>query len=656
MLLDPSSVFEDDMLRRLATALLDKPRVWQQCKGVLKQHRLVRDVEGRVKILAREMAEIPSIGGPPATERSIAEIWRGAADLVGDDVYVPDGYAIQEGSPAIERIESRMVGDSPYEKRIPVSPGPLLVTKRIGHVQEKTLLLEVAFRTATGWRTYVADRDVFFNARKIVDTSRMGLPVSSGNALELVEWIHAYENANATRIQQGYASGQMGWQGRPDNPTEHGFLCGIRQMGGNGRAIDLDGSDGQMRDAREIKEHGTFNAWNATIERLIQFPAVRIALCASLAAPLLAILEAPIPIYEWAGRTSTGKTSVLAIAQSVWRSGKKHMETWDSTNVSFEASATFNCDLPIYLDETSLAIRGTRNVDVAKAIYQLVSGRGKGRGDIKGRNRIRAEWRTVVLATGETPLGELAKMEGAAARVLTFWSAPLGETTPETAALITECLHDLGQNYGHAGPRLVRWLCENRDRWDELRTLYQATTKLVRTKICTPAASRLADIVALLEVAAYAAAAAGVLPWLRRSLFDEEDIVIALRNALTLATSSSDRAYDAWEYAIGEAMSRPKSWIPWGNEPDSERDPPGGWLGYRNAEEWAWIPNQLKKALVAGGFTPESVLRAWRDLGVLIQPERDRFTSQARPGKFREKQRLIRVRNEYPGHEFTEEG
>lgn len=272
-----------------------------------------------------------------------------------------------------------------------------------------------------------------------------------------------------------------------------------------------------------------------------------------------------------------------------------------------------------------------------------------------GGSKIRSRWRTVVLATGETPLGELAKAEGASARVLTFWSAPLGDPSPETGELIAECIHTLSENYGHAGPRVVQWLCDNRERWDDLRTLFAETARKVREEIRSPAAARLAEVIALLQCAAFVAKESGCTPWMTRPLMWDPDLVAALRSAMMMATENSDRAYGAWEYAIGEASSKPNSWVPWGSNPDSERDPPGGWLGFKTVDDYAWFPQQLRKALLQGSFVPESAFRAWKDLDVLVHPERSRFTSQCRPSLDRAtKLRLIRVKNSYPGYEIDD--
>ncbi len=652
---DPSAALDKDMLERLAYAYMDDPRKWHECKVVLKQYRMVRDVEPHVKMLVREFNQIPSIGGLADAEPSISEVWPDAP--VGDDVYAPSNYSIQQGTPAIERIESRMLNDMPVQKRVPVCLDPLVITRRIGNTQTKEISLEVQFRTGAGWRKTIVDRSTMLNARKIVDTAQLGLPVASDNAMELVSWVRHYEHCNRDHIPLGYASNRMGWQGDDENRTRHGFICGLQQIGGNGLAVELDGGSGDMAEARDVRTRGTFEGWRNAVRRLAHFPAVRIALCASLASVLIAVVDGPNGVVEWAGRTSTGKSTVLRVAQSCWRSAATPMATWNSTIIGVEAVAHFFCDLPLIIDDTSTAVEGGRSQSLGKVIYQLVSGRARGRATRHGSQKLRNRWRTMVLASGETPLGELAKAEGASARVLTFWSAPLGASNPDTGALVNSCMRELAENSGHAGPRVIQWLCSNRDRWDDIRAMYSEATSRLRREVCTPAASRLAEIVALLECAAWVGAEAGCLPWQPTRLLDERELLDAIRGAVDIATASSDRAYDAWEHLMGDAESRPKSWHPWGEHPKADRDPVGGWLGYVNfgGGEYAWFPSQLNKALENAGFTPAAVLRAWKDLGVIRGCERQRFVGRCRPFGTREQKRLIRVAMTYPGVEVEDD-
>lgn len=650
MLRDPTANMGDDMLERMAMAYISEPQAWSRCREVLKQFKgKLKETEKRVVMLAREFQQIRSIGGPPSVEKTVREIWDAPVD---GELYAPTGYKISDSRPAIERVKQRMVGDAPYEERIAVSLDPLLVTRRIGHVQSKSLLLEVKFRTSEGWRRILVDRDIVLNSRKIVDTAKLGLPVASDNALEIVSWIRHYETTNRDKIPTGFVSSSMGWQGEDHDPTAHGFMCGVKQLGGNGRAIELDGSDGDMAEARKIRPNGTFDGWLRSIRQLVHFPAIRLGIVASLAAPLLAVLHAPNAIIEWAGRTSRGKSTVLLAAQSCWRSTSDRMATWNTTIMGVEAAAQFLCDMPLIVDDTAAAVKGGRSQDIAKVIYQLMSGRARGRATRDGTQKARASWRTVVISSGEAPLGELAQAEGASARVLTFWSNPLGKTSKETGQLADRVIDELSVNYGHAGPRVVRWLCENRSEWDHLRRIYSVTTDQVRDKICTPAASRLASVVGLLQTAAYVARMSETAPW-QKPLLDDPEILEALERAMDLATSSSDRAFQAWEHVTSIAESLPKSWIAWGHNPDPDRDPPGGWLGVRSAEEWCWFPAQIRKALTQGGYQPDTVMRAWKDAGAL-RSQGTGYASVCRPYLGRETIRLVRIVDAYPGYELEE--
>lgn len=422
---DPSYAASSDIVDKLALLFLYDGQRWMQCKAVLKQYKVLKDVEGRVKARAFEMKNVGAVPGADRAEPSLRDVWEGIEELcpVAEHMYPPLRYKIHDDTPAIERLELKGSGDAQYERAVHVSPDPVVITRRIGQVQSSEIKLEVAWRTHHGWRKITMPRDTFLSNRKIIDTAAKGFPVGSGNAAELAEWLRHLETANRYHIPEGYSSIQMGWQGDESNPTHHGFLCGAsRQIGANGRAIELDGSDGDMAAARGIRPRGTMEGWQEAVRRLWSHPSIRLGVYAALATPLIAIVGAPNGILEWAGRTSRGKTTVLQVAKSCWSTARvTSLPTWDTTIVGVEAQAKFNCDLPIYLDETSLASEGGRNVSLAKAIYKLIAGRDRGRGDRDSRQRTAGTWRTLALVTGETPIADLARAEGAAARVLTFW-------------------------------------------------------------------------------------------------------------------------------------------------------------------------------------------------------------------------------------------
>jgi len=78
---------------------------------------------------------------------------------------------------------------------------------------------------------------------------------------------------------------------------------------------------------------------------------------ASVLSPM--ITGAPLFGVEWAGPTSSGKTTAMQVAASVWgdpdTEAGKVMQTWDSTRVGIERTAAFLQHLPLFLDDTKHA-------------------------------------------------------------------------------------------------------------------------------------------------------------------------------------------------------------------------------------------------------------------------------------------------------------
>lgn len=106
-----------------------------------------------------------------------------------------------------------------------------------------------------------------------------------------------------------------------------------------------------------------------------------LAIYASLAPPLLDLLLSPNFIVSFDGRTSTGKSTVQAIAASCWGNptinggaGPAVTHGWDSTRTVIERKSNILNGLPTLLDDTKV----TRfpNV-VTETIYQFTSGTGR---------------------------------------------------------------------------------------------------------------------------------------------------------------------------------------------------------------------------------------------------------------------------------------
>lgn len=648
---DPDILFKNQALMdRVVSACTNNGIEWSQIRRVLRDLRLIKEWEPRILSEKLERMGIAQLANPTSTHRSVLDVWRDAP--VDEDAEVPPGFGFDDAQAGaiylkVERKEDKM----PVIKKMTVSYDPIVIKRRILHVDDGKIFLELAWRTGARWHTAIYPRESVFSSRDIVQTAADGAPVGSDNAADVVKYLRAYETHNRSSRDVGYATSSMGWKGDDDDPTCNGFMFGERQIGWDAeapsaRAFMLKAAGpGDRDDAKALRTRGTLEAWQKAVSELQSYPAFRLAIYAALASPLLPILDAPNAIIEWVGTTSTGKSRVLEMAQSCWRSANTKLPGWDNTISNFETKAHLFSGIPMILDDTKLVVKnmGAKGEEIlAKAIYKYINGVGRGRDFRSGGQRSSLTWRSVLLSTGENPSSELAVAEGAAARVLSFWSSPFGRNNPKVGATLDRLVHvDLSENYGHAGPGVVKWLHEHRGEWQAIRVAYDRYTAKLRERYPTAAGARLARVVALLEVSATIGVMAGVIPWAAETLVDDPEIRTILTASIRQAETGADDARRVYDLVLSEAESRHSQWIDWGSEPKSEDEPSSGWLGWRSATMMGWLPSQLRKTLKAAECNPDAVLRAWRERGIMDVQE-GRKDKSVRIGGGRDK-RVVRL-------------
>jgi uncharacterized protein (DUF927 family) len=125
------------------------------------------------------------------------------------------------------------------------------------------------------------------------------------------------------------------------------------------------------------------------------------AICAAFAAPLLHVTGMESGGLHYRGDSSTGKTTALRIAASVW-GGSEYLQRWRATDNGLEALASQHSDCLLVLDELS-------QVDpraAGEVAYMLANGSGKARANRMGAMRDTACWRVLFLSSGEAGLAE----------------------------------------------------------------------------------------------------------------------------------------------------------------------------------------------------------------------------------------------------------
>jgi len=125
------------------------------------------------------------------------------------------------------------------------------------------------------------------------------------------------------------------------------------------------------------------------------------AVSVAFAAPLLEITGMESGGVHFRGDSSTGKTTALRLAASVW-GGADFLQRWRATDNGLEALAAQHSDCLLVLDELS-------QVDpkvAGEVAYMLANGSGKARANRTGTTRDIASWRLLFVSSGEAGLAE----------------------------------------------------------------------------------------------------------------------------------------------------------------------------------------------------------------------------------------------------------
>lgn len=631
---DPGVVFEPDVLAALRL-LHDRDKAnWVRVHGALKK-------------IGFPMSELNVALKPPKAEPSgfrlvdadfIGETDRTAGSMLADapngDLNIPLPYFVREDATGfLTAKHDQLLGTIQVETVI--AHAPILIDGRLRDEEEGIEALRLTWRRRNGWLGKTVDRGIALDARQLVKLADDGAPVTSGNASELVPYLDALEAANQDLLPSARVSSHLGFQG---DRGERGFLVGrtlILPTGDEVAGLNLaelppsdwredyvsfrgaGAGDEQIADA--YRAEGTMDGWREAVRALEGHPRALLAFYGSFAPPILFIARAPNFIVDVSNRTSTGKTTALRSAASVWgnpdeRAAATPIGSWDATKVWQErASAVLNA-LPLLLDDTK---RAKEPKIVAEMLYAVANGRGRGRGNVRGLARTRT-WRTVLISTGEAPATSFTQDGGTRMRTLSVRGSPFGAATDETRRLVDILNVGVMTHYGHAGPAFIRWLYGCRSEWDQLGEAYRAYVHDYAERAQSAEAGRLAQYAALLTLTASLVHAALDLPW----AYDEPLAVLWDE----LAAEASDAAGDlralrdvvSWSYSHAPDFHGREEYSPNGQV----RIPNGGWAGrWDRGPDWEYLalyPTVLDKVLRDLRYEPEAILAGWQERGWLL--------------------------------------
>ncbi|EAQ36921.1 hypothetical protein NB311A_07223 [Nitrobacter sp. Nb-311A] len=280
-----------------------------------------------------------------------------------------------------------------------------------------------------------------------------------------------------------------------------------------------------------FRQKGTLQDWQDNVARYaIGNSRLVVALSAAFAGPLIGPCSAEGGGLHFRGASSTGKSTALLVAGSVWGGGEVtgFVRSWRATANGLEGVALGHSDTLLCLDELSqLAAK-----DAGEAAYMLGNGSGKSRSSRDGSARRAAKWRVMFLSSGEISLADKVAEDGRGRRLAAGQQVRIVDIPADAGAGmgLFENLHGFDsaealarhlraatmQNYGVAAREYLAAVVSNID------VLRKQVSELVRA-FCeqfVPAGAdgqveRVAQRFGLVAAGGEIAVRCGVVPWQR---------------------------------------------------------------------------------------------------------------------------------------------
>ncbi len=272
------------------------------------------------------------------------------------------------------------------------------------------------------------------------------------------------------------------------------------------------------------RERGTLEEWRRHVASLCRGNSrLLFGVSVGFASMLLELADAESGGFHFRGDSSTGKTTILRVASSLF-GGPDYLQRWRATDNGLEAVAAQHSDTLLCLDE--LAQLDPRAA--GETAYMLANGSGKVRAGRDGNARERKRWRLLFLSAGEIGLVDHMRQAGKKAKAgqelrmadipadagagLGAWENLNG--MKNGAVLSREINEASGRYYGVAAPAFIAAVIENRAALPlEIKTLINQFVSEVLPDDASGQAERVAVRFALVAIGGELATAYGITGW-----------------------------------------------------------------------------------------------------------------------------------------------
>lgn len=404
---------------------------------------------------------------------------------------------------------------------------------------------------------------------------------------------------------------------------------------------------------------GTLAGWQRDVAALaVGNPRLAFALSAAFVGPILALVDGEGGGLHFVGDSSTGKTTALRAAASVWGPPIKRVLSWRATANGLEGVATAHSETFLCLDELG-QLDGR---EAGAAAYMLANGQGKARMKAAGGLRAVPSWRVSFLSTGETGLAALSATVGkttAAGQEVRILELPADAGTglgmwqelhgQRDGKALSEALNDAtAREHGTAAPLFLLAIVADPAAVKKSAQNVMASFEAVHVPAnASSMAKRAGRRFALIAAAGDLARRAGVLPWPEG---EAEGAAGAMFTAWAAArggvgASEDAKALQAVRDFIERNPARFDTWNPAG-EPDMRPaiNRAGWWRMDGETREHLLLASAWGEVATGAGLDPKRIARAMIAAGQLIPARNGKASAQALKPPHANKTRLYVVR------------
>lgn len=319
----------------------------------------------------------------------------------------------------------------------PIIPIQILTNAETGFCKVK-----IAFKLKGRWKEVVVDKEIISSSSKIVTLSKYGIRVTSENSKTLVQYMSDMESMNEDFIIEQISTSKLGWINEEFMPY--------------GSNIIFDNEQSFKTVFESVREHGSREKWYDLVKdiRSKQRVEPQINLIASIASPIIELVNGLPFIVDLYGKTGSGKTVSMMLAASVWANPDNNEYITDpkSTVTALELRLDFLNNLPILIDDMA-QLKNKYDADFSELVYFLCSGKGKDRANQNLGINKSTTWKNVMLVNSEHSMVTETMQGGAINRIIDIEARP-GSFFEDGNHVVSV----LNENYGFCGKEFIEIL------------------------------------------------------------------------------------------------------------------------------------------------------------------------------------------------------